>query len=298
MNSPTAAKTSWNRRLIGASAAGAVAAAVALAGVPGAFAADEGYLEMSRDGVTYSSSLPGPIFNQSLVYVPGASTSATVWIRNTSDEQARLSSAALMVRSDPQLDSYIGLAAGLESGGASRAALGQQGTCTDLGQVWELEAGEEIELALVADLSKDAPNDTMNRSADFDVLFFLESKDAVGRTACSAAAASGNPVSSESGGSSAELVILSGDGVPPTAASGGTVLTAIPANPREGDAPQAVARLEQRPQSEQQTPYEITPAGFQSTVEPIIRSLSGTLLIAMSVAFTAAVILRIRNRSA
>lgn len=54
--------------------------------------------------------------------------------------------------------------------------------------------------------------------------------------------------------------------------------------------PQAGGPAEQNPQA------AIIPAGFQSTVEPIIRTLQGTLLIAMSVLLAAAAVLRFRKR--
>ena len=207
------------RRLIGATAVGAVAAVISLAGAPGAYAAND-FLEFSLDGTRYSSSVAGPLFREGLIYVPGASSDATIWIRNNSGEPARLSSGAVMVRSDPQLNQQLGLTAGPASAPAARAALGAEGSCTDVSRAWDLGPGEELELRLVMDLSSDAGNDTMNRSADLDVLFLLESKDAAPRPACDAViAGSGQPPaetgeppagpgSTGSGTPSAQLVAL------------------------------------------------------------------------------------------
>ncbi|MBO0896468.1 hypothetical protein [Arthrobacter sunyaminii] len=286
--------------MTGACAVGAVAAAVSLAGAPAALAAD-GYLEFSLDGTTYGPSIPGPLFNESLQYVPGASTGATIWIRNNSGEPARLSSAAVMVRSDPQLHRQLGLTAGLKSDVPVRSALGAQGSCTDVNEIWELESGEELELSFVVDLSPDAPNDTMNRSADFDVVFLLESKDAAPRQACDALVGPSQPTAGSkpgqgnsaalTGASSSRPVTVSGtSGSAPTATPAGIFPAGMPERPAEAGSPQAIVPGEHQPAA-------IVPAGFQSTVEPIIRSLSGTLLIALSVVFTAVIVLRIRNRS-
>ena len=299
MNRSLAPTAGWNRRLIGASAVGAVAAAVTLAGAPAAFASN-GYLQFSLDGTTFAPTIAGPVFRDSLQYIPGAATGTTVWIRNSSDEPARLSSAAVMVRSDPQLNRQLGLTAGLKSDLPARSPLGAQGSCTDVSGFWDLESGEELELSLVVDLSADAPNDTMNRAAEFVVVFLLESEDAAPRPACDAVAGpdrpiepgavTANPVPAETAAASSQLVTLSGiSGAGPVAGSTSIFPAALPERQADARSPQAVSPLEQ------QAPAAIVPAGFQSTVEPIIRSLSGTLLIAVSVLFAAAVVFRVRE---
>ena len=303
MNRFTASKPGWGRRWIGVSAFGAVAAVISLAAAPAALAAND-YLEFSLDGTTYSPSMAGPVFNESLQYVPGASTDATIWIRNNSREPAWLSSAAVMVRSDPQLNKQLGLTAVLKSDFSLRSALGAQGSCTDVSEVWAMEPGEELELGLVVDLSPDASNNTMNRSADFDLIFLLESKDAAPRQACAAvtglgplpagsATTPGNPGPTAAGAPSSELTALPGTaGARPATGPSSIYPATLPERPADARPPQAIGSTGQSPQT------GIIPAGFQSTVEPIIRSLSGTLLIAMSVIFSVAVVLRLRNRSA
>ncbi|WP_104161748.1 hypothetical protein [Arthrobacter sp. ZGTC212] len=298
-----ASNLGWGPRLVGVSALGAVAAAVSIAGAPSALAAND-YLEFSLDGATYSPSIAGPIFNESLQYVPGASTDAVIWIRNNSDEPAWLSSAAIMVRSDPQLNNQLGLTAVLKPDFSLRSALGEQGSCTDVSEVWAMEPGQVLELGLVFDLSSNAANDTMNRSAAFDVVFLLESKDAAPRQACTALVGSdqrpagstttpGNPDPTAAGESSSELRALSGTaGSRPATGPSSIYPATLPGRSAYAGPPHAIGSGEPAPQT------GIIPAGFQSTVEPIIRSLSGTLLIAMSVLFSAAVVFRLRNRSA
>lgn len=298
----TAPSGGRGRRSIGASAVGAVAVAVSLAGAPTAFAAND-YLEFSLDGSTYAPSITGALFKEAFQYVPGASAGTTIWIRNSSGEPARLSAAAVMVRSDPQLNRQLGLAAGLTSDLPSRSRLGGEGSCTDIPRVWDMGSGEQLELNLVVDLSVDAPNNTMNRSADFDVVFLLESQDAVPRQTCAALAGPSLPPAgsgkepdnldrAETPRSPAEPVALPGISDGHSAAMPNSIFpVALPEHPAGSRPPQGVVPAEQQP------PAGILPAGFHSTVEPIIRSLSGTLLIGMSVVFTAAVVLRLRNRS-
>lgn len=313
MNRHTAPAAGWRRTLLGASVAGAVGTAVSLAGAPGASAAAD-YLEFSLDGMSYAPSIAGPIFDEALVYVPGATSSATVWVRNNSAEPAALSSAAVVVRSDPEMNNYLGLRTGKESGLSPRTSLGGSGSCADLQDAWELKPGEEREMRLVLDLATDAPNDTMNRSADFDVVFLLESKDAASRGACAALGGSDEfpagpgpdpgsavptvlPASTGADESAAELAALSGTrstGLTPAPNRAFPVV--LPERPGNTGLPQGGGPAGQSPPTAIIPPTAIVPAGFESTVEPIIRSLQGTLLIAMSVLLAAAVVLRFRKR--
>lgn len=293
MNRNTAPAAGWRRTLLGASVAGAVGTAVSLAGAPGAFAAGD-YLEFSVDGMTYAPSIAGPLFRELLEYVPGGTSSATIWIRNNSEDPAQLSSAAVVVRSDSELDNYLGLRTRSGSSLSPRNSLGGQGTCTELQDVWDLGPGEEREIRLILDLAADAPNNTMNRSADLDVIFLLESKDAASRQAC---AALGNPTqpSGQSGAGAGDPGPV-GASVPSEAAT----LPGTRGARQTGSNSAVPAALPQRPAGEgpvkQDPRAAIIPAGFQSTVEPIMRTLQGTLLIAMSVLLAAAVVLRFRKR--
>jgi LPXTG-motif cell wall-anchored protein len=59
-----------------------------LVGVPPASAADE--IGLSRDGVTFSSSLSGSLFDPAFTWVPGDVESETFYVRNQGDATARL----------------------------------------------------------------------------------------------------------------------------------------------------------------------------------------------------------------
>ena len=288
------------RRWLSAAAIGSLTAAACLAGMPAASAAGD-YLQFSTDGRNYSSALSGPVFRDSIVYIPGSTARAEIWVRNNSTDSASLTSAALIVRSDEELIGYLGLRAGDGSGLSSGSTLGSTGSCTDVDQSWQLSPGQDILLSFAVDFALEAGNETRNRDAEFDLVFLLES-DAAGqsaRPACSAVGPLSPPLStpgppSLSDSSSqempsrerSEVAVLAGtgrstDAVPAFAAAGETTIRqAAGASPM----PKSVSRLE--------VPLA---AGFASTVEPVVRSLSGTLLITMGVVFAAAVVLRLRE---
>lgn len=311
------------RRRRAAACAAGVAAFLA-AGVSPAAAADN-YLEFSLDGMAYSTTASGPVLSESFTYNPGASSTSFLWIRNTSSEPASLSTAAVMVRSAAELDGYLGLSAGMEPALSNRSPLGSEGTCTDVGQPWNIAPGESRKLNLAVDLSAEAPNSTMNRTADVDLLFLLQPVTAgnTTRPACDAltdtgdlpagpdaapepstGARPGSPAGPgpETAGSS-RLTTLPGLRTAPAAAEPARVrAVGLAAGPGVGTGAGLSTGINtdrsNAPVSAAQPPTEIVPASFQSTVEPIIRSLSGTLLIGMSVVFAAAVVLRVRSRQA
>lgn len=313
MNSPAPRRARWGRWL-GVTAAGSVLAALSLAGAPAASAAGDN-LQFSLDGQQFETTLASPVFAESFVYVPGSTSSAALWVRNNSPEPAALSSAAVMVRSDPELAGYLGLQTGLQPDPASRAVLGGQGSCTDVGRSWNIEAGGNVKLDFTADLALEAPNETRNRSAEFDIVFVLES-GAAGtgpRSVCAALGSTpgepggtGNPQTGGTGdgGDVADTAVRQNDSdrrvidlvtVPGTqgAADTSSGFVAQAAAPGRAGTDQATPKGT-APEARVPRP-DVEAAGFQSTVEPVIRSLSGTLLIAMSVALAAAVVLRLRE---
>ncbi len=285
------------RRWAGLAVTGAVFSGIALAGAPPAAAAED-YLLFSVDGKRFAPTVTEPVFRQSLVYVPGSSASSAIWIRNNSQEAAALSSAAVIVRADPELNGYVGLTAGLKSDVPSRAPLGGQGSCTGLGSSWDVAAGENLKLDFTVDLSAEAPNETMNTAAEFDLVFVLESTAAgtAPREACEALEAmpggAGSGTGPGDGGNASGTGIVDTGRVAGTGSTGsGPVLAARTASEIPVQALPAETPIEETAPEK-----ALSPAGFLSTVEPIIRSLSGTLLIAMSVALAATVVIRVRSK--
>lgn len=175
------------RRWLSAAAVSSLTAAACLAGMPSASAAGD-YLQFSTDGRNYSTALPGPVFRDSIVYVPGSTATAEIWVRNNSTDTASLTSAALIVRSDEELIGYLGLRAGDGSGLTSGSTLGSTGSCTDVDQSWQLSPGQDVLLSFAVDFAVEAGNETRNRDADFDLVFLLEPRvgEESARAACTA----------------------------------------------------------------------------------------------------------------
>lgn len=286
------------------------AAAASLFGAPAATAAND-YLELSLDGQQFSTTLSGSLFTDNVTYIPGASTRATLWVRNNGEEAAALTSAAVVTRADPELTGYLGLQAASSSQQSVRSALGPQDSCTDVQQMWDLGAGESVQLTFVLDLSADASNETMNREAAFDVRFLLQSQGTgtATRGACALPWTADNDAGDGDGAAGTGDGAAENPAVPAAAESpiAAATITGVPDGQPvspvfqpAGNAGAAEAQtLPQVTVPENSPPSEgIVQAVYASNVEPVIRSLSGTLLIVMSVVFTAAVILRIRNRQA
>ncbi|MCC9205451.1 hypothetical protein [Arthrobacter sp. zg-Y769] len=308
-------------------AVGGAAAAITFAGIPAASAAGS-YLSFSSDGAGFSPTLAQPVFREEVKLVPGGTADGSLWVRNDGAEAAYLSAGAVSAAIDPELAGLVSVSGTAGTAGGPPVYLGGTGECSDLYRGWELGPGAAVRVQLTAGLSVDAPNATMNRSARFDVVFYLQSMDAAGTvpSACEALGNNGETPPSGPGtpdaGDDGTGNDAGGDGTgndageagnagrpaaqagPETAlilnreadSDGTTVLAGFPAAPvpaQDRDArvntavpPAEAGRLEAS-----------SPASFESTVEPIIRSLSGTLLIALSVAFFAAAGFRLRSRS-
>lgn len=300
----TFSKPLWRRLVLGAVTG--TAAAVTLGGIPAASAA-ESYLSFSTDGTNFTSTLARPVFDQNLTLVPGTSTAGTIWVRNDGDDAAYLSAGAVATRMDPQLAGMLGVSGSAPSRNGKPVYLGPVGECAELYRGWEIPSGDAVRVALTAGLSPDAPNEARNRSAGFNVVFHLQAMDGTGTApgACDALDTdAGTPVAppeDENAGSSTGTD--TGDAQPSRSnqpAAGRAPEAALAGFPATGIGPgQAVTSPEFNKilsPMDSGRPVQAVPAGFQSTVEPIIRSLSGTLLIVMSVAFFAAAGIRLRSR--
>ncbi|MCC3302957.1 hypothetical protein [Arthrobacter sp. zg-Y895] len=309
------------RRWLTVGAVGGAAATITLAGIPAASASGS-YLSFSPDGVGFSPTLTQPVFNQAVQLVPGASTDGSVWVRNDGAEAAYLSAGAVSAAMDPELAGLVSVSGSAGAAVGVPAYLGAAGVCSDLYRGWELGAGDAVLVQLTAGLAAEAPNAAMNRSARFDVVFYLQSTDGAGTgpSACEALGNNddnGNTPPSDPGTPNAEVPgtgNTSGD----TRNTGNTGQQAIQARPGPGtdqgtaptDGTAALAAFPAAPAQAQDSGFNTqvppveagrleaaSPASFESTVEPIIRSLSGTLLIVLSVAFFAAAGIRLRSRS-
>ena len=273
-----------------------LSAALALAGAGAATAEESDYLLISTDGQSFSRNAATPIFSGMGQLVPGGATPGTLWVRNAGVEPAYLSLGGMVDQGDRQLAGYVELAAQPAGGETARAVLGMPGTCSDIAQGWEMMPGTTLELDLQLGMVMAAPNETMNRTMSFSVLLLLDS--AGPRPACPALAspdpeAGQSPVpgterqpgrgsdGSDEGRSDAVALV----GLGTAGSNGGTAAGGGQTVPAGGIRhPKGTENNEQ-----------LTPAAFwESTVEPVIRTVPGTLLIVMAAALSAAAIYRLR----
>lgn len=136
--------------------------------------AAEDNLLLSIDGRHFADQATGPIFSGLDGYVPGASSTAGIWVRNNSTDAATLSIAAVSGLGDADLARNLGLH--VQSGSLKSAdmALAAAGGCTQIVSGWRLQPGQAIHLEMVLALPLAASNDTRSQKADFDVVFLLQ----------------------------------------------------------------------------------------------------------------------------
>ncbi len=136
--------------------------------------AAENNLLLSFDGKHFAELPAGPIFSGLGGYVPGASSTAGIWVRNNSTDATTLSIAAVSGPGDAELAKNLGLY--VQSGPLKSAdrALAAPGGCTQVMSGWRLQPGQAIELEMVLDLQLGASNDTRSQKANFDVVFLLQ----------------------------------------------------------------------------------------------------------------------------
>ncbi|MBF4992997.1 hypothetical protein ITX31_02580 [Arthrobacter gandavensis] len=275
-----------------------VYAAMSLAAAPAAHA-DAESLQVSFDGSSFTGSASRPVFPEGLRLVPGSSQSGALWVRNNSAEPAYLSLAVAGRGIGPELAGYLEVRS-RSGAGAESAALPGSVACSDLGTPVLLEAGAARRVDLSAGLVLEAPNSTMNQRGSFDILLLLDA--AGGRSACQPANAPDNQVPAPGGQDGGSSTGRSGNAVQ-TAPGAAAVVTipgtgeaAAPLNavPVFGEAIAAPAGLP-KASGPPGLPPRITPASFlESTVEPIIRTWQGTLMVLLAAAFFAAAAARIR----
>ncbi|MFZ3454181.1 hypothetical protein [Arthrobacter sp. 7Tela_A1] len=298
MHSPVRPTASWGARTGLAALAGGLLAAAALAGAPSAQAADD-YLQVSLDGDTFGTSVSGAVFTEGVRLVPGEGSTASVWIRNAGPEAAFLSVAAVSRDMDSELLGHLSLAATPASINAGTGELGPAGTCTDLDLGTGMPAGTDRRLDLAAGLTLAAPNNTMNKRGSFDLVFLLEAAgEGNRRSACDGVAGGDRPVQLPQTGAS--------PGSSPAAPTDGAATLVVQGTPAAANAPvfagpalqAAPAGLPARPAAQPpaaDVPADVEPASFiESTVEPIIRTWQGTLMVLLAVGFFAAAAARSR----
>lgn len=311
---PSTPRRRGTRRLLAAGAAAALAGTLSL--VSGAAAQAEGqYLEVSGNGTDYRSVLTDPVFAAELRLVPGAAAGSALWVRSSADEPAVLSMAAVTTRSDGGLAGILEIGARASGEDYDRVPMGEAGQCAELARNWELAPGEVLRLDVEALLPLSAPNSTKSSTADFDLLFLLEPSAAAGEggacrsyTAPEPAPAPEPGGGQETEGTGTRDATVNG-AVTATGADGGAGPDGVnpvggPGQAAPGEAVAAVAAGTEplQPGGAALDKYgrslpSLAPASFESTVEPIARTLQGALMLVLGAAFCAAAVLRIRNNA-
>lgn len=157
----------------------AVVAAMLLATPAMADNADDVLLQLSRDGVHYTSETVSNIFEQSSGMVPGGSRQGSVWVRNASDEAASFSLAVKNTGTSlsPILPEFLGFAAASQDRTASVNSLPDPGDCSVLIDGWTLSGDESLHLTMNLNLALAAPNATRNQESTFELMFVLQGID-------------------------------------------------------------------------------------------------------------------------
>lgn len=165
------------------------AATATLGMSPGAAQTSDPKLLLSSDGVTYAPAMTHPVFAAGTVLVPGASSSADIWVRNNTSDAAFLSVAAHGSRTGRELAAQLGLGIRSPLGSTARVPLSGTGSCSDLAVGWAIAPGESARLTLMLDMDRSASNASRGQSNGFDFRFLLEDQDAsTRRGACASGA--------------------------------------------------------------------------------------------------------------
>lgn len=135
-------------------------------------------LQLSIDGISYSSSLPHPVLQSAEPIVPGGSIDAPVWVRNDGDDDAWLSVAALAGTVDLPLEETLRVRTSTDDFTGGQVPLGESGSCSDLAVGLEVPAGESVRLLFDLAFDVDAANDTRQQSADFALRLLMQDSPA------------------------------------------------------------------------------------------------------------------------
>lgn len=158
---------------------------------PAAAQASDSNLQLSSDGVNYGRSISAPVLGPISGYVPGSASSADIWVRNTASDSAFLSVAALVMESDAEMATNLGLRIESSLGSTARTPLSGPGSCSDLAVDWPVAAGESVRLTVNLDLDTDAPNATRRTSTELAFRFLLEDQDGSSRRGACASTSRG-----------------------------------------------------------------------------------------------------------
>jgi len=131
------------RRVAASGAMLALVGALTLAGAQSASAA--GAIDVSSDGVHYSSSYPGALFDSHVAMVPGDSRSKTFYVRNSGNEAGilRITMEDVVVN-DPDFADALTLSVSTTGHGGTAASVSKAKPCWELLEGQRIGAGESV----------------------------------------------------------------------------------------------------------------------------------------------------------
>ncbi|TPW70032.1 hypothetical protein [Schumannella sp. 10F1B-5-1] len=173
-------------RILAALLATAAAAGGAVAVASPAQAASSG-VQLSDDGVHFSSTLSRPLFDPSTVMIPRSSQSGDFWVRNASGAPAYLRVSIANVQStDADLSEALTVSASTSGDAGSKVALSEAAPCAVLTEGQAIPSGAALRISALAELGDLQGSAGQGGSADFRIVVNLSSVNLAGtdRYAC------------------------------------------------------------------------------------------------------------------
>jgi len=154
-----------------------LAAAIAAFSVLGALliaspaAATTRQLELSTDGSTWSSSIPGTLFDALPMLVPGDSVSRTLYVRNAGSTAGLLRLDAVDVRiSNADFARSLRVDAAVDAASLASVDLGGTAACITVLPMGRIAAGAVAVVEITLGFDENAPMPTQDSTADFSLL--------------------------------------------------------------------------------------------------------------------------------
>jgi hypothetical protein len=142
-------------------------------------------LELSTDGRTWSSSIPGTLFDALPVIVPGDSVGRTLYVRNAGASAGLLRLDAVDVRvSNAEFAESLRVGATIDAASLGSTDLGGSSDCITVLPSGRIAAGAVATIEITLGFDENAPMPTQDSTADFSLL--LSVSEDIGQTAPSA----------------------------------------------------------------------------------------------------------------
>lgn len=169
MNSPSNAGITSRRwaRVVRAVVVMVMAAAGVLATPMPAHAA--GTIQLSDDGVTFSSAYPGVLFDGIATIVPGDTQTEVFYVRNTGPDDGYLRLTLRNVAGDPVFQSSLTVSASVPSRAGSAVAASSANPCWVLNEGVFLAAGTTVAVTTALTFGPSSGNLTRGAIANFDI---------------------------------------------------------------------------------------------------------------------------------